>query len=194
MYFSYLKVKIKLSKWTKLVAFVDKIQFQISYQMRYFLNFQEFHNFHFKFRDSSSFLLFLKKIEDVISPFVEPLIPLFWTSRDIFPRFEFKARVFCHLCKIDSKVYPSTRGDGATPSDLLIASMAAEPFSSTYLYKFVLCRMCSWQVLWDRKSTCDSLPSVHRSLHWYDWRPTSDVLNGHMSPVRQLCRRSEPNG
>ena len=54
-------------------------------------------------------ILFYKFLVDTC-PFVGSLIPLFWTSCDV--------------------------SSGATPADLLVASMAAEPFSSSYFRTF----------------------------------------------------------
>ena len=63
--------------------------------------------------------------------FVQPLIPLFWTSGDISPEFQNQSRS-----------PPSCIGilrftSGATPAHLLAASMAVEPVTSTYLWTII---------------------------------------------------------
>ena len=62
-----------------------------------------------------------------------PLIPLFWTSGDVYPRFQSQVGL-AHLCDL----LPVCNGfirfsSGVTPADLLAGSMAVEPFLSTYL-------------------------------------------------------------
>ena len=65
-----------------------------------------------------------------------PLIPLFWTSGDVSYGFQ-SQNGFCLICTWQrhmSNITCSLRlTSGATPADLLVASMAAEPISSTYL-------------------------------------------------------------
>ena len=56
------------------------------------------------------------------------LIPLFWTSGDICPGFQSQCG-FYNLC---NRFLRFT--SGATPADLLAASMVTEPFRSTYLH------------------------------------------------------------
>ena len=67
-----------------------------------------------------------------MSPFVEPLIPLFQTSGDISSSFIGRVSSLMnvlHIC-----VTPSLRfTSGVTPADLLVASIAAKPFSSIHL-------------------------------------------------------------
>ena len=55
-----------------------------------------------------------------------PLIPLFWTSGDVWPGFQSQGgSLVCFLtCVITF---------GATPADSIEVSMAAKPFKSTYL-------------------------------------------------------------
>ena len=58
---------------------------------------------------------------------------LFWTSGDICPRL--RSQVDCLACMLLSPVCNRILqfSSGVTPGDLLAVSMAAEPFSSTYL-------------------------------------------------------------
>ena len=79
------------------------------------------------------FVFFLKIFGRHLSFFVEPLIPLFWNSGDVCPGFKHQVG-FPHLYAL----LPLYNGllrftSGVTPADLLVASMAAEPFQSTYL-------------------------------------------------------------
>ena len=70
------------------------------------------------------------KLED-ISPFCGPLIILFWTSGDIFSGFQSQGGS-PHLhapSPVSNRIFRFT--SGTTPADLLAASMAADPFSST---------------------------------------------------------------
>ena len=65
--------------------------------------------------------------------FVGPLTPPVSDSGDVCPRFQSQS-VFPCLCAL----LPGCKGNlrftcGATPADLLVASMAAKPFQSTYL-------------------------------------------------------------
>ena len=68
--------------------------------------------------------------------FVGPLIPLFWTSGDVSSGFQSQSG-FCLIRtwrRRTSNVTHSLRFiSGATTADLLAASMATEPISSTYL-------------------------------------------------------------
>ena len=62
-----------------------------------------------------------------------PLIPLFWASGEICPGFQSQTgspdlRASSPMC---NRILTFT--SGATPADLLVASMAAELFRSTYL-------------------------------------------------------------
>ena len=52
---------------------------------------------------------------------------------------------------------------GATPADLLMASMAAKPFWSTYLYKNEPCRLCS-------------MDEIHYNHKWCSVGPMSAIL------------------
>ena len=63
-----------------------------------------------------------------MSPFLGPLITLFWPSGDFCPRFQSRLLALSPAC---NRILRFT--SGATPADLLGASMAAESFSSTYL-------------------------------------------------------------
>ena len=67
-----------------------------------------------------------------------PLIPLFWTSGDVSSGFQSQSG-FCLIRTWQRRTSSITRSlrftSGATPADLLAASMAAEPISSTYLQR-----------------------------------------------------------
>ena len=72
-------------------------------------------------------------IED-ISPFVEPLIPWFWTSGDVSSGFQ--KRQWAALFGLSRGVHVTCSlrfTSGVTIADLLMASMAVRPLSSTYL-------------------------------------------------------------
>ena len=78
---------------------------------------------------------FLNRFLVDIRPFLGPLMPPFWTSSDFFSWFQSQnGQPYSHLaetlCVTDSLRFAS----GATTADLLTASMAAEPISSTYLW------------------------------------------------------------
>ena len=78
-------------------------------------------------------LFLLKYLED-ISPFCGSLIPLFWTSGDVCPGFQSQ----CGSSHFHASS-PAHNGilrlpSAATPADLFVDSMAAETFSSTYLW------------------------------------------------------------
>ena len=84
-------------------------------------------------------LLFKKNLED-ISPFVGSLIPLFWTSGEICPGFQSQGGPI--NCIYIIWISPACNGflrftSGATPADLLTASIAAEPFWSKYLHTYM---------------------------------------------------------
>ena len=65
--------------------------------------------------------------------FVGSLIPLFWTSGDVWPRIS-KAGWIPHLHALSPVCNGFLRfSSGATPADVLSASMVAMPFQSTYL-------------------------------------------------------------
>ena len=70
--------------------------------------------------------------------FVGLLIPLFWTSGDVSSGFQSQSG-FCLIHtwrRRTSNITHSLRfTSGATPADLLVASMAAELISSTYLQR-----------------------------------------------------------
>ena len=67
-----------------------------------------------------------------MSPFVGPLIPLFWTSGDVSSGFQSQSG-FCLICTwwrcMCCTILRFT--SAATNTDLLVASMAAEVISST---------------------------------------------------------------
>ena len=67
------------------------------------------------------------------SPFVGPLIPLFWTFGDVSSGFQSQSEqtYFMHILHVLRFT------SGATPADVLATTMAAEPFSSTVLGIFV---------------------------------------------------------
>ena len=70
---------------------------------------------------------FFKQFLEDISPFVEPLKPLFWISGDVCPGFKSQAgSLACFLACMIPK-YTS----GATPADSMEVSMAAEYFMGT---------------------------------------------------------------
>ena len=84
-----------------------------------------------------------------------PLIPLFWTSGDIYPGFQSQCRSPC-LCAILPRYNRILRfTSSVTPADLLVASMAAEPFQSTYLWTSIdgvwVCDLsCCCLTAWDK--------------------------------------------
>ena len=64
---------------------------------------------------------------------ISPFLHLFWTSGDVCPRYQSQGGSPC-LCAL----LPTYNGilrftSGATPADLLAASLTAEPFRSTSL-------------------------------------------------------------
>ena len=61
------------------------------------------------------------------------LIPLFWTSDDVRPRFQSQggSPPLPASLPVCNRILRFT--SGATPADLLMVRMAAEPFRSTYL-------------------------------------------------------------
>ena len=65
--------------------------------------------------------------------FVRPLIPLFWTSGDVCPGFSSQGGSSClHASSLaHNRILRFIFG--ATPADFLAVSMAAKPFSPTYL-------------------------------------------------------------
>ena len=67
-----------------------------------------------------------------------PLIPLFWTSGDVSSGFQ-SQNGFSLIHTWQSRMSNITCSlrftSGATPADLLVASMAAKPISSTYLQR-----------------------------------------------------------
>ena len=68
-----------------------------------------------------------KKIFEDTSPFLGPLILLFWTSGDACPVFQSQHR-FPHLCTLSTLCNRFLRfTSGVTPTDLLVANMAAKP-------------------------------------------------------------------
>ena len=85
----------------------------------------------------SRHLFFKKKYFGERESFL-PLIPLFWTSGDVSSGFQSQSR-FCLIHtwqRHTSNITHSLRfTSGATPADLLAASMATEPISSTYLQR-----------------------------------------------------------
>ena len=63
-----------------------------------------------------------------------PLIPLFRTSGDISSMFQNQSgQPYLHLGRGLCVTHSLRLTSGVTPADLLVASMAAEPISSTYL-------------------------------------------------------------
>ena len=70
-----------------------------------------------------------------------PLIPLFWTSGDVSSGFQSQSG-FCLIRTWQRRTNNVTHSlrftSGTTPADLLAASMAAEPISSTYLRRHFL--------------------------------------------------------
>ena len=69
-----------------------------------------------------------------ISPFRGPLITLFWTSNDVCPGFQIQGEFpILHAWSSACNGFLTLTSD-ATPADLLVASMSAKPFQSTYLY------------------------------------------------------------
>ena len=64
-------------------------------------------------------------------PFVEPLIPLFWTPGDVSSGW---AALF-ELCRGIHVTHSLRFTSGVTSADLLAASMAAELIFSTYLQR-----------------------------------------------------------
>ena len=75
-------------------------------------------------------ILFLKKIWRTFILFVGPLMPLFWTSGDVSSGFQSQSG-FCLIRTWRRRTSSITRSlrftSGATPANLLAASMAAEP-------------------------------------------------------------------
>ena len=71
---------------------------------------------------------FFKNFLENISPFVGPLIPLFWTSGDVSSGFQSQnGQPYLHLLGGGIYVICFPRfTSGVTPADLLAASMAAE--------------------------------------------------------------------
>ena len=65
------------------------------------------------------FFVFFKNYSEDINPFVKLLLPLFWTSGDVYPGFKASVDpltcVFCHMYVM---AYRFTYG--ATPADLLV--------------------------------------------------------------------------
>ena len=60
-------------------------------------------------------------------------MPLFWTSGDISEFQSQSWKPYSHLAEAYVFHFPPRFTFGLTPADLLVASIAAEPFSSTYL-------------------------------------------------------------
>ena len=67
-------------------------------------------------------------MEDTIVHFVEPLIPLFWISGEVFPGFQSQGGFPCLRASspVHSRFLRFT--SGATPADLLSTSIVAKPF------------------------------------------------------------------
>ena len=64
---------------------------------------------------------------------MEPVIPLFWISGDVCPGFQSQGGFPC-LCALSPVCNEFHRFvSGATPADLLVAGVEAEPFRSKYL-------------------------------------------------------------
>ena len=72
----------------------------------------------------------LKFLEDT-SIFIVPLIPLFWTSGDVYPEFQRQSESL--VCFLSSVILRFT--SGGTPADCTEVSMSADPFPSIYLQK-----------------------------------------------------------
>ena len=66
--------------------------------------------------------------------FVGPLMRLYWTSGDVSSGFQSQSgQPYSHLAETYILHIFLRFSSGVTPADLLVASMAAELFSSTYL-------------------------------------------------------------
>ena len=83
-------------------------------------------------------LFFFVNYSEDINLFVKLLVPLFWTSGDVYPGFKASGDpltcVFCHMYVMG---YRFT--SGATPADILVAGMAVDnlyPFTTVDI-KFV---------------------------------------------------------
>ena len=102
--------------------------------------------------------------------FAEPLIPLVWTSGDVCPWFQIQggSHCLCTLSPVHNGIVRFT--SGATPADLLAASMTAEQFSSTYFLTPVVLQYISYPFLkdhlWYMISDHQFIP-VHQKVSLY---------------------------
>ena len=76
---------------------------------------------------------FKKKIWRTSVLFVGPLIPLFWTSGDVYPGFQSQSGYPClhAFLPVCNKIPRFT--SAATPADLFVARIVPELFQSMYL-------------------------------------------------------------